>query len=61
MGGYKIPIGRLEATVQRAEAAELVRDTRDAKQAKACQCVNPFVYAEPDGERRCMCGREARS
>jgi hypothetical protein len=32
----------------------------EARRAKLCPCPEPQTYSEPDGERRCICGREAR-
>lgn len=61
MGGYRYPMGSLEMTVRRAEQQELNAELKDAYPAKACQCPNPFTYHEADGEKRCTCGREARS
>jgi hypothetical protein len=61
MGGYRRPIDPLEATYRRAEERERATETSQATTATACRCVDPKTYFDEDGDKRCLCGRAARS
>ena len=53
----KSPEGRSAQTTRRAEAIE---NQYAPLPAKSCRCPSPVTYTEDDGERRCICGRQAR-